>query len=249
MNNTLIHKHKVSVHEIDAFGLWRPDAVFRLMQVVAGMHSQELGFSRDVLFKEHNIVWMLSSIALRFVRYPSFGDSLEIATWYGQPERVLLPRYAEITDNAGLIAALETSWVIVDILSRRILPIEKTNLMFPPASERIPALKIGGRLRLKKTGALDVVARTPHYCDIDINGHMNNASYAAWVLDLFPLTQYKEARLCFLHIDFCSEAKPDIEIKLNKYVSKNSFEVQGIDCLNGHTVFNAKGEWEFNLEI
>ena len=173
MNNTYIYNHRVSVHEIDAFGLWRPDSILRLMQYVAGLHSQALGYSRDKLIKEHKTVWMLSSIAVKFLRYPGFDEELSLATWYGQPERVLLPRYAEITDKHGLIAALATSWVIVDIDSRRILPAERADLVFPSASKRIPTLKLDGRLRLKKTGLVESSKRTPRYCDIDINGHMN----------------------------------------------------------------------------
>lgn len=248
MNNTYIFNHRMSVHEIDAFGLWRPDSILRLMQYVAGLHSQALGYSRDKLIKEHKTVWMLSSIAVKFIRYPGFDEEVELETWYGQPERILLPRYAEIANKHGLIAALATSWVIVDIDSRRILPAERADLVFPPASKRIPTLRLGGRLRLKKTGLLESSKRTPRYCDIDINGHMNNASYASWILDLFALDTYKQARLGFLQIQFCSEAKPDKSIVLNKYSNKDSFEVQGIDSSSGHIVFNAIGEWDYSFK-
>ena len=90
VNNTYIYNHRVSVHEIDAFGLWRPDAILRLMQYVAGLHSQALGYSRDKLIKEYKTVWMLSSIAVKFIKYPGFDEEVELETWYGQPERVLL---------------------------------------------------------------------------------------------------------------------------------------------------------------
>lgn len=230
-------------HEADAFGLWRPDAMFRLMQEVAGTHAAKLGYSREALLARGQ-VWMIARVRLEVARYPRLYDTVRAKTWYGEPGRITYPRYIELTDEAGTaLAALATSWVIVDTADRRILLPGKAGLTFPPAAELTPPMEEPGKMRLSKAGEKKVVLRAPQYSDLDVNGHMNNASYVGWILDLFPVTFHQEHRLRSLCISYASEATPDELVELTLFRDGPHFEVLGLDQADGHVVFEAKGAW------
>ncbi|MEL7604317.1 MAG: acyl-ACP thioesterase domain-containing protein, partial [Bacillota bacterium] len=145
--HTFVQEQVILTHETDFQGLWRPDAAFRLMQEVAGAHSSQLGLSRSELVR-NNIVWMIARAQLRIDRYPRLHDVVRAKTWYGRAGRTTFPRYVEIYGADGaLLAAMSTSWILVDIVSRRILLPEKAGLSFPPPAELTPPLPEPGKLR------------------------------------------------------------------------------------------------------
>lgn len=246
--HTLVEEQVILTHDTDFQGLWRPDAIFRLMQEVAGAHSAQLGLSRDELVR-NNIVWMIARAQLRIDRYPRLHDVVRAKTWYGPAGRTTFPRYVEITDaNNGLIAALSTSWILVDIVSRRILLPDKAGLNFPPPAELTPPLPEPGKLRLAQNGQPQISLRAPLYGDIDVNGHMNNASYVSWILDLFPLASYRERRLRSLCIGYSAEARPGEQVQMKLYQEHDRFEVLGVDATDGRVLFEASGDWRpFNI--
>ncbi len=121
-------------------------------------------------------------------------------------------------------------------------------MSFPPPAELPPPLPEPGKLRLKQDGAPQVFLRAPLYSDIDVNGHMNNASYVGWILDLFPLAKYREQRLRSLYIGYSAEARPGEQVQMKLYQNDNQFEVLGADAADGRVLFEASGEWRpFNI--
>lgn len=244
MNEALTLSHKLLTHDVDAFGRWRMDAMFRLLQEAAGMHSTQLGFSRETLVNEHGYVWMIARAQAVMHRAPAHFDTIRIATWYGEPGKITFPRYFHIySEDDTLIASASTAWTLVDLGARRIVPPPKSPLSFPPVALLTSELPEPGKLRLKKEGAPTTICRTPLYGEIDVNGHMNNASYVGWVMDLFPMEHHRQFRLNSFSIGYLSEAVPGGQVELHLYRNGNAFEVYGIDCVDKHAVFEAQGEW------
>ena len=77
-----------------------------------------------------------------------------------------------------------------------------------------------------------------------MNGHMNNASYVAWITDLFSLARHQSGRIRELTIHYAAEAVPGERLTLALYENGPAFEVRGADAGDGHVVFEAKGIWE-----
>ncbi len=242
--NLLEQKQTLLTHEADAFGLWRPDAAFRLMQEIAGAHSAAIGLSREDLIASSNMVWMIARAHLVVTRYPKLHDTIYAKTWYDLPGRTTFPRYVTVTDELGApLAAIATSWILVDVSSRRILPPGKAGLAFPQPAQLVSPLPEPGKLRLNKAGTPQITCRAPLYSDIDENGHMNNASYVSWILDLFPLEQHRKKRIRSLCVGYSSEARPGEQVEISLYRNGDLFEVQGADLADKHVVFEAQGEW------
>ncbi|HWR23334.1 MAG TPA: acyl-ACP thioesterase domain-containing protein [Feifaniaceae bacterium] len=231
-------------NDVDAFGLWRPNAMFSLMQQSAGEHSAELGFSRETLVEQLGYVWMIARAQSVIHRMPKHLDTIHVTTWYGEPNKITFPRYFKIhDDNGALVASASTAWTLVDLSSRRIVPPGKCGLVFPPEARLTSELPEPGKLRLKKEGVPVTACRAPLYSDIDVNGHMNNANYVSWIMDLFPMEHHRAFRLHAFSIGYLSEAVPGEQVQLSLYRYGNAFEVQGTDRTDGHAVFEAQGEW------
>lgn len=236
------HEHRILTHEADAFGLWRPDAAFRLMQELAGTHSALLGFSRDDLLRDKGCVWMIARAQLQMHAYPKLYDTIMAKTWYGEPGRTTYPRFVEFVDSSGApVASMATSWIVVDIETRHILLPSRANLLFPPAADLAPTLEEPKKLRLNKEGK--VTERSPQYSDLDVNGHMNNANYVTWILDLFPISFHSAHCLRSLSVGYSAEAKPGEPVEMALSQNGNEFDVFGADKFDMHTVFEARGEW------
>jgi len=231
-------------NDVDAFGRWRMDAVFRLMQEAAGAHSKLLGFSREALVRERGMVWMIARARGEVLRCPGLYDTVRVLTWYGDAGKITFPRYFIVKDAPGReVAHISTAWTLVDLAQRRIVPPQRANLPFPPAAALAPPLPEPQKLRLKKEGTPRVILRAPLYGDIDVNRHMNNASYIGWILDLFPLEWHERRRVESIAIGYLSEAQPGEEVQLLLYEYGGEFEVQGLDPADRHVVFEAQGAW------
>ena len=236
------HSETIRTHEADAFGRCRPDALFRMMQEVAGEHSAHLGISRADLLERFNAVWMIARVQLVIDRVPQLYDTLHIKTWYGVAERITYPRYLELYDDQGArVAAFAASWVVADIEERRILPPGKVHLPFPPPAELAPPLPEPGRIRIKQAGAAETHFRAPQYSDVDVNGHMNNASYVTWILDLFPVSYHSTHRIQSLMVGYSAEAKAGELVEMTLYRDGDAFEIIGIDKTDKRTIFEAQG--------
>ena len=244
MNASHTLPYTLLTNDVDAYGLWRPNSMFRLMQESAGVHSAELGFSRETLVKDLGFVWMIARAQSVIHRTPKYRDTIHITTWYGEPNKITFPRYFRVYDEQGaLLASASTAWTLVDLSSRRIVPPGKSQLIFPPVASLTSELPEPGKLRLKKEGAPVIACRAPLYSDIDVNGHMNNANYVSWILDLFPLEHHRQFRLQSFSIGYLSEAVPGEQVQMSLYCDGNAFEVLGVDLADRHAVFEAQGEW------
>lgn len=230
---------RICTYDVDAFGSWKPDSMFRFMQEIAGDHSACLGFAREHLV-EHDDVWMLVRAELVNKRSPQLKDTVNGLTWYGTPGKITYPRYVSLTDaNGDELAFISTSWVVVSLNSRSIRLPGRNDISFPAALPDPPQISEPKRLKLAKTGFAQQFCRTATYSDLDVNGHMNNACYISWIMDLFPLSWHKEHALATLHIDYLAEVQPEQPVLLNLYGTDSIYEVQATAEDGKHILFNA----------
>lgn len=228
-------------HETDIGNLWRPDAIFHLMQEMAGAHADRLGFGRDALL-ERGIVWMLARVHLRMERMPMAHETVQATTWPGPVGRATFPRYFTFADAEGRpLGAASSSWMLVDLEKRRIVPSARANLDFPDTSAFAPPMPEPARFSLETEGDPSLAERTPLYGDIDVNGHMNNARYAAWIADLFPLERHREGWIAELLIHYAAEIAAHEPMRLALLEANDRFEVRG--TAGERTIFEAKGRW------
>ena len=179
MQKTYEESLRLVTRDCDMFGRWRPSAALEAMQEAAGTHAALLGVGREELIRAHNVVWVLSRAALTLARCPAIGERVTVGTFPHPCLRFFYPRYFVFYDEARRrIGAAGTLWALVDLSTRRPASV-------PAVAERLPDNRdIPAPLELpravpKLAGQERLFTREPAFTELDVNGHVNNARYAA----------------------------------------------------------------------
>jgi hypothetical protein len=110
---------------------------------------------------------------------------------------------------------------------------------FPDTASLEPPLPQLGKLA---TPECEVVEhRRARYTDLDINRHLNNAKYAAWISDLFAVGEYESAAITQLQINFIAEIPPETDVALALKRDGDVFYASGDH--DGKHLFESCGKW------
>ncbi|GFM36643.1 acyl-[acyl-carrier-protein] thioesterase [Desulfovibrio psychrotolerans] len=175
----------VRCYETGPGGLARPATFADYFQEAASNNARALGFPGERLWAQ-GMAWVLARLALHIHRYPAAGETVCIRTWPAAHDRTIAQRCYEATDVHGQPLAWGTSaWVVMDISTRRMLPIPDFVAQGYPKDQpdcRPFATRAVPKLRETAHEALLRSRRA----DMDANGHVNNARYVDWVLEAMP---------------------------------------------------------------
>ncbi len=213
-----------------------PAAVLDLFQEVAGAHAETLccGFEKMLQKKQ---LWVVVRARFKVLKQVEYHTPVTVTTWPLAPSRIGFQREYKITDNKGETAIIgSTDWVIMHSEERRLLPVSD---IYPADMEFQTEKVFEGRNKklhdFEDDGTVFTVV--PQYSDIDLNGHVNNAKYAVFVMNAVGLCA--DQKIDEMQIDFHREIKLHDEIKvLTKRTEKEIF-AKGINN-DGETFFNCK---------
>ena len=204
------------VHSFDVnhLGLSTSVTLLKMMQEAAWKHAEAIGVGFEQM-KRTGLFWVLSRLQIRITRYPAWGEEFMLETWPSGIQRLLVTRDFRITDDRGIAAAATSSWIVLDVNTRR--PVRPQN-----AFETIPIVptdelalgEVAARVELPaETDALDWHESKPFMVRVsalDSQAHVNNARYLEWCLDAFSIDHFaawevREATLNFLSETHCNE--------------------------------------------
>jgi len=171
----------------------------------AGKHAEENNFGIEELIKNGK-TWILSRILFEFISFQPNTQYLWIETWVDDIQDVFTSRRFNIFDNdKNLFASVCTNWAMIDIKSRRFLPLKKhLDLSFITSDkekctdepEKIPEL-------VNVTNSIRTIETL--YSDIDINKHVTSSRYIQIILDAFSLEHHQYNNIKKFEINFLSE--------------------------------------------
>ena len=154
----------------------RIKSLFNYMQCSADLHSRSLGTSLTSM-SEQNLTWVYSRFYAEVYDYPKIYDKVCCKTWRSRMiDNFICRDFIINKEGDDCFAKATSSLALIDRTSRKPVSIpesvktrleysDEINLEFPQV--------------IKKIDEYDSVYNTKaEYDDIDINGHMNNASYA-----------------------------------------------------------------------
>jgi acyl-ACP thioesterase len=181
-------EYAVHVYETGPDGRLNLYSLFDYFQDIASDHAVKLGYGRDELMKKNNF-WVLSRIYSEIITWPLCGETINIRTWPRGTERLFALRDFEVRNSDGkIIARATSSWLIVDMETRRIRKpdseVSKYNTLLS-VDKALPrnAIKLGpADQNGRRTQQFSV-----RISDLDINLHTNNARYLKWVTDSYDL--------------------------------------------------------------
>lgn len=130
------------------------------------------------------LFFALARIHVSTFRAPRQNETVVHTTWPGEMNRFFCPRYHVFTLQDGTpLAAAGALWVMLDTKQRRIVSPQKVDLGFPDNSDLTAPIALPTRMPALKGEAPQVFSRAPQYSDFDVNGHVNNTKYIAWLCD------------------------------------------------------------------
>ena len=203
--NIWLATNQIRSYEVDCHHRLSVLSIFNFMQEAASRHAEALGVSIQHLLSE-NYTWLLSRLKIKIASYPKWKDQIRISTWPSGAQRLFALRDFELQDkNNQAIAAAVSAWLVLDVEKRRpvrigpfverLKPLEGDHIL-PDTLDKLPGLEF--RSHEKK-----FVVR---YTDLDINQHVNNASFVEWLVESIPVRVFNTSVLAELEINFLAEA-------------------------------------------
>ena len=174
----------------------------------ADFHSTDRGFGMKRLMGI-NRSWVLSRLAIEMTEMPQQYERFKVETWVESAMRYFTSRnFAVVAEDGRPLGYGRSIWAMIDTESRQptdIMAIDGGAINnWIVADKECPIAK-GGRVRISSDAAQLCTIAT-HYNDVDINGHINSVKYIEHVLDLWPLTWYREHTIARFEIAYVAEA-------------------------------------------
>lgn len=202
--STFRERFDVHGYDLDAFGQLAVPALSGFLVEAAGLHAQELGVGFEAL-QAKGLAWVLARQRIAVLEELRMGDVLEIETWPAGIERLAALRHFVVRRGAVEVARAVTVWFALDVATRR--PVRLEDVLVDPRFPREPLAPIlpdGGKLPALDRWSFQKRFHV-RYMDIDVNQHVNNASYILWALEAIPEETWRRDRLVALDVSYLAE--------------------------------------------
>ena len=201
----------VRTYECAPDGSVRVPQLLNFLQEAASNHAAALGFDFPVIDEAtgRRGAWVLAQIRLRMDRYPKWRDIVRVRTFPHDGRGLFASRDFEVSLVDGTLCGIGTSrWMVIDPDTRRAVRIPASVTEYegpcPPlfgdvdpfSRPRYPAgVPEGESVREYR------VMRS----HIDLNGHVNNVHYVAWMLESVPAETADAMSVSDIEIAYRSE--------------------------------------------
>ncbi len=239
--------YRVPGYECDPGGNLKPAGFFRLMTEAASVHAELLGAGFEML-RTRNLFWVHSRMKVQFLRFPRMGEAITLRTWPKTiQQKLFFIRDFELVDATGArLAGATSAWLVIDAVSRRMVPSQSASFNLPSLPERIGLEEPLERLGLARDGA-ERLRRTADYSALDPLGHVNNSRYVEWICDALPQERLTAGKLDWLQINYDHETRPGEEVcvKSNPVAADPGlWALEGINQTDGLRAFEAAVHWK-----
>lgn len=180
-------------------------ALFGLFQEVAWEHATLNSFGYEDLLKQ-GYFWALSRVKVQVNRMPLWTEVFNLTTWPSGNEGLFALRDYQIHDsNSNILVSASSSWLIVDIKTRRPQRLDNFKNLMPICTEIRATSCNAERLDLPAGSPIFSSNEISKVSFIDVNDHINNTKYVEWAVNTFPLNTYKEMNISEVDVNFLAE--------------------------------------------
>jgi acyl-ACP thioesterase len=153
------------------------------------------------------LYWALAKLHLKVHHLPKWNDKIRVDTWAKERESIMFLRDYEVFGETGeLLCCAISEWMLVDYRLNKIVRLERLNTHLDYPKDR---LAFEGRVpRLSRMDFPEnPIFYTALLSDLDINQHVNNASYVRWVIDQFLYHFYNQYQIKEVVINYTNQLK------------------------------------------
>lgn len=199
-----IRRFTVRTYESDSAGRLSPVSLLNYFQEAASAHAEELGAGIVYLFRQ-GLTWVITRYHLKLFGAPRWKTEVELTTWPSGHQGLFALREFELRDGkGGLAAAATSSWMLIDLETKR--PV-------PPDQRLGPYLRDPRRAVASPFDPLPIIDQADlersfvvRMADLDWNNHVNHVIYVSWALETNPAGFLEAHRPAEIEVDYRREA-------------------------------------------
>jgi len=193
-------RFKVQAYEMGPGGGVKLGSLLNYFQEAASEHAENLGASVTDLISR-NLTWVLSRYHIKILRYPLWKESLQLTTWPSVQQGLFALREFEIRDEqSSLLAAATTSWMLLDIKSKRAVPLAGNLPEYPRDPRRAISDSFDPLPKVEKAD-LELSFQVQRR-DLDWNRHVNHVVYVEWAAETAPQDILENFQPAEIEVDF-----------------------------------------------
>jgi len=176
-----IYNFDVKSYHSDQNGKLTLYSLFHFLQECAWDNARINNFGFEYLEQE-NAYWVLSRVLVKLDKYPEWKDEISIKTWPKGTDGFFALRDFLIYKNDKIIGRAATSWLILDRTSRRPKKLDNFNFIHENFLNESAIDRKPEKINFDST-LLQIDSRKVYSSDMDVNKHVNNATYVRWIMD------------------------------------------------------------------
>lgn len=226
-------EYEIKYYEQNLNGDLKESSLLNFLQDIATLSAESLGFGPSFVFS-HNYAWVVLKYHIELYKEIKNLPSIVIKTEPRGVSKLYAFRDFELYSNQGeLLGKAVSTWALIDMETRRVLPAAKILNMMIPFEKRdsdLEYMKVLPVENILYSKEFDI-----RFDDIDVNKHANNSNYIVWALETIPY----EFRL--------NNSPKVIDIKYRKEISlggKVISNVQKDDCVTTHHLIDSSSKEE-----
>lgn len=223
-----IYDFSIKSYDSDQKGKLTLHTLFHFLQECAWDNARLNNFGFEFL-ESKNAYWVLSRILVQIDEYPDWRDEIKIKTWPKGTNGFFALRDFEVYKNEKVIGHVTTAWLILNKDSKRPQRLDQFNFVQEDFIHDHAIERDLNKISIpNETKRVD--ERKVYYSDLDVNKHVNNATYVRWILDSYFSDSEKE--ITEFEINFLSELYLNDHFTVHKaldekehfYVLKNTMD-------------------------
>lgn len=202
-------EYEIKYYEQNVCGDLKESSLLNFLQDIATLSAESLGFGPSFVFK-NNYAWVVLKYHIELYKEIKNFGTLTIKTEPRGTSKLYAFRDFELyTKNNALVGRVVSAWALIDMESRKLLPVQKILDGYMPVYQKQDTDLEYNKIILPEYAdyqkEFDV-----RFDDIDVNHHANNCNYIIWALET-------------LDNQFRLEHRPEIiDIKYRKEISSGA---------------------------
>ena len=242
---TYSESYRIRGYDVDLHKNASIPTIIQMMHDAAMEHVLKLGLSAIEL-EPLGLGWVLVRQQLQVIAQPTLGQTVTVLTRPSGRDRAFAYRDFYLSDDSGnVLATASTTWLLMDIHSRRIarypdfinawLDHSQTETFLPRPGTDFPSVQNPGMEKIFQV----------NWHDLDFNRHLTNFYYQKWMLEATPpeiLEHYglEEYRIQFKGESFLGDTLQVFSEALEPGVFAYSIQKNGQEITMGYARWSVK---------
>ena len=234
---------EINTDHVDCENTYSLLGILTHVQDAINAHTLKLGVDFDNMLKNSNAFWVILKLKIKIFKHPNWMEKVKVKTYPLPPSIVRCDRESVTTDEKGGMVAVSTGeWCILDAETKRPRKISTCCYPFELLHDMPRVLpERAERLTCDFTGSDLCYDKKVRFCDLDVNYHTNNKSYAKFSLDTFTADFFKAKMISEYDINFENQSyEGDIIGIYRKETAPGTYMLGGIRKEDGMRIFTVK---------